>query len=244
MLFVLDTNGDNIYEPGVDAVFHFGLAGDQIVIGDWNGDGRTKIGVERPDGEGSLLFVLDTNGDGVFDSGVDAVYHFGRTGDQVLIGDWTGSGTTKIGVERPDGHGSLVFDLDTNGNGVFDPGVDVEYHYGLTGDQVIVGDWNGDGRTKIGVVRPDGVGSNLFILDTNGNGVFDSSADATAHFGLPTDRLLLGDWTGDGITKLGVSRPGRSRANRSPTWTSTATASSKPAWIPSCTLGCRPMWCS
>ena len=63
--------------------------------------------------------------------------------------------TDKIGVVRPDGQGSLVFSLDTNGDGVFDAG-DQVFHFGAPGDAVIVGEWNGDGRSKIGVVRPDG----------------------------------------------------------------------------------------
>ena len=43
------------------------------------------------------------------------MYAFGETGDSPVVGDWDGSGTTKIGVYR-----SGSFLLDYNGNGRWD----------------------------------------------------------------------------------------------------------------------------
>jgi hypothetical protein len=162
-----------------------------------------KIGVVRPDGNGSLVISLDSNGDGVFDAG-DQVFHFGLPGDQVIVGDWNGDGRAKIGVVRPDGQGSLVFTLDSNGDGVFDAG-DQVFHFGLPGDQVIVGDWNGDGRAKIGVVRPTASGVLSFSLDTSGTGFFDSGSTVLS-YGRNGDTVVVGDWTGDGKSKVGVAR--------------------------------------
>ena len=123
---------------------------------------KDKIGVVSADPNGDDDFALDTNGDGMFDTG-DSVFTFGLSTDNVITGDWTGDGTDKIGVVRPDGEGSMVFSLDTNGNGVFDPS-DQVFHFGLQGDQIIIGDWNGAGKDEIGVVRPDGVGGLVFFL--------------------------------------------------------------------------------
>jgi len=54
------------------------------VVGDWNGDGRTKVGVFR-DG---FFWVLDTNGNQIFDSG-DAAFAFGGiAGDKPVAGKW------------------------------------------------------------------------------------------------------------------------------------------------------------
>jgi arylsulfate sulfotransferase len=162
-----------------------------------------KIGAVRPDGRGSLVFSLDTNGNGVFDAG-DQVFHFGLPGDTVIVGDWNGDGRSKVGVVRPDGKGSLVFSLDTNGDGVFDAG-DQVFHFGLPGDTVIVGDWNGDGRSKIGAVRQTASGVLSFSLDTNGTGFFDASSTVLS-FGLNRDAVVIGDWNGDGRSKVGVVR--------------------------------------
>ena len=76
------------------------MAGDIPVVGDWNGDGKTKIGVFR---NGS--WYLDANGNNTWEPGVDAAISFGMAGDIPVVGDWNGNGKTKIGVFR---NGKLV----------------------------------------------------------------------------------------------------------------------------------------
>ena len=77
---------------------------------------------------------------------------------------------SKIGVVRPSASGVAVFSLDNNGDGQFDAG-DSVFSFGLNTDHFIVGDWNGNGSDKIGVVRPQANGTDIFALDTNGDGV-------------------------------------------------------------------------
>jgi hypothetical protein len=74
-------------ERGGDQVFDFGLATDTFIIGDWNASGQDKIGVYRP-GTSTLVFSLDTNGNGVFETGGDQVFNFGLPTDRVLVGKW------------------------------------------------------------------------------------------------------------------------------------------------------------
>ena len=57
------------------------------MVGDWNGDTRGKIGVVRPTASGVAIWALDSNGDGVFDSG-DQVFYFGLNTDTYLVGKW------------------------------------------------------------------------------------------------------------------------------------------------------------
>ncbi|MGH9719360.1 MAG: hypothetical protein ACRD8O_04055 [Bryobacteraceae bacterium] len=65
----------------------FGLPGDVPVVGDWDGRGKTKIGVFR-----NGQWILDTNDDGLLDSGDRVVPAFGTNGDVPVAGNWTGSG--------------------------------------------------------------------------------------------------------------------------------------------------------
>ena len=83
--------------PGT-RVYHFGQAGDVPVTGNWDGSGKTRIGIYRPStGE----WLLDYNGSGALDAG-DRTSHFGgQAGDVPVTGDWDGSGKTKIGIYRP-----------------------------------------------------------------------------------------------------------------------------------------------
>src|SRR5439155_26046818 len=110
-LWVLDKNGSKSFDSP-DLVFPLGgLTGDIPITGDWNGDGRTKAGIYRAS-QGRWL--LDYNGDGLFDPAVDKIYQFGGVaGDVPVAGDWDGSGTTKIGVFRA----GYLWVLDTNGDG-------------------------------------------------------------------------------------------------------------------------------
>src|SRR5439155_681686 len=77
-----------------DQSFVFGLAGDRVVVGDWNGDGHAKVGVFRSNAAGVGVFSLDTNGNHAFDAG-DDVFTFGLATDQIVIGDWNGNGKAK-----------------------------------------------------------------------------------------------------------------------------------------------------
>ena len=120
---------------------------------------------------------------------------------------------TKIGVFRPS---TGNWYLDSNGNGVWDPGVDFSSitPFGMTGDIPVTGNWNGsaDGKSKIGVFR-----SGTWYLDYPGFGAWvgcgapaNPAQDACIPFGLPGDSPVTGNWNGsaDGKSKIGVFRSG------------------------------------
>jgi ELWxxDGT repeat protein len=167
---------------------------------------HSKIGVARPAADGTMSFLLDSNGDGRADAG-DAAFTYGYATDTILIGDWTGQGFDSIAVVRPTASGVPSITFDTNGDGVFDAGDQVA-HFGRNGDTFLVGDWNGDGRAKIGVERPGPNGTLVVTLDENGDGVFDTG-DSVLTFGLNNDVVFVGDWDGSGnANQLGSVRLG------------------------------------
>ena len=176
-----------------DACLMFGMTGDIPVVGDWNGDGISKIGVFR-----NGNWYLDSNGNNAWDAGSDGAYTFGMAGDIPVVGDWNGDGISKIGVFR---NGNWY--LDSNGNNAWDAGSDGAYTFGMTGDIPVVGDWNGDGISKIGVFR-----NGNWYLDSNGNNTWDAGSDGAYTFGMAGDIPVVGDWNGDGISKIGVFRNG------------------------------------
>ena len=202
--WILDVDGNQALDIPPDQAFPFGgIAGDIPITGDWNGDGHTKVGVYRST---NGLFILDTNGNGVFDAG-DAVYKFFNQDptDVPVVGDWNGDGRTKIGLFRQ----GFLWILDTNGNGVFDSGIDQAFPFGgIKGDVPVVGDWTGNGKSKVGVVRF----GYFWILDANGNGTFDGTGPgqdfAFPFGGIQGDVPVVGDWNGTGTSKVGVFRLG------------------------------------
>jgi len=178
--WLLDYNGDGHFDPAVDKVYQFGGApGDVPVAGDWNGDGRTKIGVFR----NGFLWILDTDGDGTFGAG-DSVFAFGGDpGDIPMVGDWNSDGLSKAGLFRQ----GFLWVLDTNNSHAVDAGDDIFPFGGIAGDVPVVCDWQGNGRTNPGIFRM----GFFWILDTNGNHGIGS---AFAFGGVAGDKPVIGKW--------------------------------------------------
>ncbi len=167
-------------------------------------------------------WYLDKNGNGVFDSGVDAMFHFGIAGDMPIAGDWNGDGYDEVGVKR----GNRWY-LDYNGNGTWDAGDVTIPRFGLASDVPIVGDWNGDGKDDIGVKR-----GNRWFLDYNNTGAWDTGDITYNNFGLSSDLPVAGDWNADGYDEIGVKRePGG-------TWITMAPVPGMPVMSPITTSGC------
>ncbi|MCA9098685.1 MAG: carboxypeptidase regulatory-like domain-containing protein, partial [Planctomycetaceae bacterium] len=182
----LDMNGNGIWDGtgGGDRTTLFGQSGDTPIAGDWDGDGIDDIGVVRLG-----QWYLDMNGDGVWDRLIDSTIGFGAIGDTPLVGDWDGNGVDDFGVRR-----GRTWYLDMNSNRFWDgidAGGDVVYNYGNPTDTPITGDWYGDGKDRIGIVR-----LGVWYLDQNGNGVWNGAAvgDALITYGISSDTPIRGKW--------------------------------------------------
>jgi hypothetical protein len=164
---------------------------------------------------GWLPVVADSSGAGVtfsidqaHDLGTDGVnntlrsFGFGQAGDIPVFGDWSGSGTGKIGIVR-----NGVWMLDYNGNGVWDgpAGGDRQFTFGPPGSIPVVGDWDGTGTLKAGWFS-----GGYWALDTSGliKGLNTGTPPKSVYFGGPGDLPVVGDWSGNGIPKIGIVRQG------------------------------------
>ena len=171
--WTIDTNGTGV----APATYNFGvgLVGAVPVTGDWTGTGSTKIGV-YVDG----TWYLDLNGNGAWDgTPTDGLYsNFGRglVGAVPVTGDWTGTGSTKIGL-YVDG----TWYRDLNGNGAWDGAATDALNLfgtGVVGAVPVTGDWGAFGSSKLGIFVPS---TGQWYIDYNGNNTWDGSL---------TDRLF------------------------------------------------------
>jgi serine-aspartate repeat-containing protein C/D/E len=218
-------------EAGQTKVFAFGIADAIPVTGDWNGDGKTELGIFYK-GE----WFLDVNGNGVWDEG-DLWAKLGGDGDRPVTGDWDGDGKDDIGIfgpewpmdprhlahepGLPDPHniprarqknvppkpeeateGERLMQLSKHGKERSDL-IDHVFQFGVATDIPIAGDWNGDGIRSIGVFR-DG----KWHFDMDGDGKW-SKGDKVARFGQKGDLPVVGDFNGDGIEEIGIYRNGK-----------------------------------
>ena len=170
----------------MDKGYNFGLTPDWIpVVGDWNGDGRTKVGFYRWG-----FWSLDYSGQGTNTEAYTFIqeYDYNRV---PVVADWNGDGKTEIGVYN---NVNGAANLDYNGNGNWDASLDRARNFDVGYWTPVTGDWNGDGKSKTGVFK-DGA----WHLDYYGNG-----SVITYSFGLTGSKPVTGDWNGDGKSKIGV----------------------------------------
>src|ERR1017187_7079932 len=107
-------------------------------------------------------------------------------------------GTTNHGGAANAG---VVYKVDTAGHQT------VLYSFGGGAD---VGDWNGDGRTKLGVFRcpQSGAGACTWVLDMAGKFAYDPATAKALSYGLPGDTPVVNNWNGtSNVDQIGVYRP-------------------------------------
>ncbi len=218
----------NTWRATTDRYLMYGKYADEVLIGDWDGDGRDSIAVRR----GNEFHVSNDQRGGA----PDVVFRYGRPDDVILVGDWDGDGTETFAVRRGaqyhvknalrggdadvvvtygrSGDRVLVGDWDGDGVDTFAVRRGAEYHvknalrggdadvvfqYGRTGDVTHAGDWDGDGVDTFMVQR----GRTFYVNDSLRGG----DADRVVTFGRPGDEVYVGDWDGNGTDTLGVRRP-------------------------------------
>ncbi len=195
--WVQDLNGNFVWDGlSVDrrAYFSSGQAGEIPVYGDWNGDGKQKLGTYI-----NGTWILDYNGNGQWDgAAADKLVYFGGPGWTPVVGDWNGDGKAKMGAYK-DG----TWMLDYDGNYAWNPPTDKLLYWGGVGYAPVLGDWNASGWTKIGVHK-----EGLWLLDYDGDFAWNAAIDKTVFFGGPSYTPVVGDWNGSGNTKIGATLNG------------------------------------
>jgi hypothetical protein len=189
----LDQNGNDSWEGcAVDLCLGpFWIRSGLPVAGRWlAASTKDAIGLFFPK---IRIWRLDGNGDGKRNlCRIDGCSSFGRLRGLPVAGDWTGTGTTKIGIFDPN---TGLWKLDRNGNGRLDScTVDLCLGpFGGAGDLPVAGDWNGTGQANIGVYDPT---TGMWELDGNGNGLFENcDMDlCVGPFGQPGDLPIVGRW--------------------------------------------------
>ena len=153
--------------------FYFGLAGDQVFSGDWDGDGTDTLGIAR----NGKIYLRNTNDTGV----ADIEFWFGNKADRAFGGDPDGNGFDGIFLYRP-ASGFTYFTNDPPAGDVAP--TDGSLFFGVPSDRFAIGDWNGDGVDSVGVFRPSD--ATVYLRNTNSTGTADESYQWGLGSWLPT----------------------------------------------------------
>lgn len=199
------TDGVVMVEPGgrwhirlpgyADYTFTYGQPGDIPLLGDWNGDGIDTPGVYRP-AWGAAHLTNEIPEFGSTETTPEVSFFFGLPGDRVFAGDWDGDGIDTLGLSRR----GQVFLAGSNSTSI----AEQVFWFGTHADIPYAGDPDGNGV--------DG----LFLHRTSSSSVFYTNdptervvalSSGSLYFGDAGDRLIVGDWDGDGDDSPGVFRP-------------------------------------
>ncbi|MCW5958545.1 MAG: hypothetical protein KIS76_00165 [Pyrinomonadaceae bacterium] len=196
---------------------------------DFDGDGRTDIGIFRP-APGEWWYLRSS------DNGNFAA-QFGSSTDKLVPGDYTGDCKADIAFFRPSSGEWFVLrsedssfysfpfgnstdipaPADYDGDGKVDPAIfrpsegnwyivrssdngTTIQQFGSKSDKPVPADYDGDGKADLAIFRPDGT----WWLNRSQAGVI------VATFGVSTDRTVPGDYTGDGKADVAFFRPSTS----------------------------------
>jgi len=219
-LFALDENGNNAFDlPGDRLVQPFGQPGDIPVAGDWDGTGVIRIGVYRP---ANGHWYLDLNNNGHWDGAapnLDLDIQFGAPSatcvpttsaglaacqDIPIVGDWNGSGISKLGIFR---NGQFFLDnaapTAAGAHTSF-----TTFNFGQPGDIPVAANWNGACTSSVSQNPPcpDQIGvfrRGTWFVNATGDGVF-HAGDPVYTFGQASDIPVVGNWNGTGGKRIGV----------------------------------------
>ncbi|MGZ3236215.1 MAG: FG-GAP-like repeat-containing protein [Burkholderiaceae bacterium] len=223
VVYTFLSNGDGSFVPSSQVLnngWNFGAPGTYyLLVGDFNGDGKTDFGFAGgAPGASTYVYTFLSKGDGSYTSSSQMLYNgwnFGAPGTYYsTVGDFNGDGKTDFAfIGGPSGASSYVYVLLSKGDGSFTPSsqlINNGWNFGSPGTyQLVVGDFNGDGKTDIGFAggAPNAYTS-MYVCLSNGDGTFVPSSgllNSGWNFGSPPQQNyypIIGDFNGDGKTDL------------------------------------------
>jgi hypothetical protein len=194
--------GDGTFVGGTDYPFQNNNPASQVVLADFNGDGKPDFAAETAFApSGTSLGVYLANGNGTFQAEISTSLP-PNTGP-IAAADLNGDGKADLATVYPncsEGNTTcLPGDLGvliSNGDGTFQSAV--EYTTGLEPVSLTIGDFNGDAKPD--VATSNSLSNTISILLNNGNGTFQTHVDYAT--GLSPSNIISGDFNGDGKLDL------------------------------------------
>ena len=167
---------------------NWGIATDDPVEGDYDGDGKTDFAVwrktESSPGAGDVgnWYIIDSS------TSTTRQYPFGTAGELPAPADYDGDGKTDAALFRPSSSNWYI-DPSSSAN-------NVQTQFGLSTDTIAPADYDGDGKADIGVWRSS---TQVFYSLNSSNGTL-----AIASLGQSGDKVVSSDFDGDGKADYGV----------------------------------------
>ena len=202
-LIVLLGNGDGTFTAAAGP--QVGVAPTQVVVGDFNGDGKADLAVSNAGAQANNTFPAGTvtillgNGDGTFTPQANSPTT-GFQAQSLVTGDFNGDGVADLAVVN--GQSNTVTILLGNGDGTFTAGQSPATGSGAY--EIAIGDFNGDGVPDLAV--SNFYDNTVSVLLGNGDGTFTAAASPAT--GTAPGGVAIADFNGDGNADIAVTNSG------------------------------------
>ncbi len=159
--------------------------------GDVDGDGKSDVGVFRPE-SGVWYTLLSSTNFTTYSS-----HQWGASTDTTVQADYDGDGKNDRGIFRPSTGMWYILLSSTNFTTYR------SHTWGASTDVPVPADYDGDGKADVAVYRPS-AGTWYILLSTTNN----TNYAAYGWGGVSTDTPVPSDYDGDGKADLGIYRAG------------------------------------
>jgi hypothetical protein len=184
----------------------FGRPEDLFFAGDFNGDGLGDIAAARINAPSIVGWQISTSNASAFSAATNWSDDFGNSTDQFYAGDFNGDGFTDLAAAQAlDALTVRWLVATSSGSKLLDAGAWAD-DIGNLGDRFFVGDFDGDRLDDLVFARSAADNSlQWHVARSDGLG-FKYDGVWLAAFGSIQDRLVVGDFNGDGATDLAAGQ--------------------------------------
>ncbi|MCG8927781.1 FG-GAP-like repeat-containing protein [Lentzea sp. CC55] len=194
-VYVALSSGEGFSGTGVKWHNDFAFGTETPLVGDFNGDGKDDIATFTQGNTGDV-FVALSNGSAFAGTAVKWHDWFAVGGEVPVAGDFNGDGKDDIATFTRGEAGDVFVALST-GSGF--AGTTVKWHdrFGLHGEVVDAGDFDGDGKDDI-VTFTRGDAGDVFVSFSDGTKFVQDGWKWHENFAFRTEIPEVGDFNGDG----------------------------------------------
>lgn len=184
----------------------FGNAGDTWLSGDFNGDGREDVAVGRLENVTTKKWWVSLSSGTAFGNAQVWSTDFGNAGDRWFTGDANGDGKDDLILARQHDPTQVQWYVTLSNGSRFGQNKSWKSDFGNAGDVLLVGDFNGDGKTDVSAGRQLTPTQVRWYVALSTGSSFGNYQIWDEDFGNAGDSWYIGDFNGDGRTDLAVRR--------------------------------------